>query len=75
LKKPKMERIPDLEHPFPLTEMNTARCMAMELKWFKQAYQCSADATETITLANGEWQPVCEYHYEEWAKFQEKKEE
>ena len=32
--KPAMEKIPDLDHPFPLTEMNTARCMAMELKWY-----------------------------------------
>lgn len=66
-----MERIPDLSHPFPLTELNVARCMAMELKWPNRAYQCTINATETITLPSGEWQPICKYHYEEWVKYNE----
>ena len=71
MRKSKMKRIPDLQHPFPINELNIARCQAMEVRWPKQAYQCFANATETITLPDGLWQPVCKYHYEEWAKYQE----
>ena len=69
MKKPCMIKIPNLQHPFPVTELNTAQCQAMELKWPKLAYQCSAEATETITLPDGSFQAVCEYHYEEWIKY------
>ncbi len=67
--EPKMTGIPDLDHPFPTTELNVARCQAVELLWPNRAYQCTANATETITLPDGSWQLVCEYHYEDWVLY------